>query len=155
MEQQRRNALIEQYRAGYDEIVAALDGMSDAEWDAREAPGEWSPREIIHHLADSEMTSAMRIRRLIVEENPLIQGYDQDAFASMLFYDRPVEASLAAFRYARESTVPILERMSDEQWQRTGMHSESGTYTAIAWLEIYAVHAHEHADQIRRARTAG
>ena len=154
MEKRQRNTLIDQYRAGYDEIVAALDGMSDAEWDAREAPGEWSPREIIHHLADSEMTSAMRIRRLIVEENPLIQGYDQDAFASMLFYDRPVEASLAAFRYARESTAPILERMCDEQWRRTGTHSESGTYTAIAWLEIYAVHAHEHADQIRRARAA-
>ncbi len=154
MEKPERESLIRQYSDGYGAIVTVLEGMTDEEWDAREAPGEWSPREIVHHLADSEMTSAIRIRRLLVEDNPVIQGYDQEAFAQTLFYDRPIDASLQAFRYARESTVPILERMSDEQWQRSGTHSESGLYTATGWLEIYAVHAHDHADQIRRTRAA-
>ncbi len=152
MTDDRRGTLIQQYAEGYDAIVVALEGIIDAGWDIREAPGEWSPREIMHHLADSEMTSAIRIRRLLVEEHPLIQGYDQETFAQALFYDRPVASSLAAFRYARESTVPILERLTDEQWKRSGTHSESGTYSATDWLETYAVHAQDHADQIRRAR---
>ena len=75
------------------------------ELDRRTAPGKWSAREIVHHLGDSEMTSAIRLRRLIAEEDPLIQGYDQEEFARRLFYDRPIEASLAAFRAARESTA--------------------------------------------------
>lgn len=152
MDAPRRRELIELYRNGYQLIVDALDGISDAELDAREGQGEWSPREVIHHLADSEMASALRIRKLIAEENAEIIGYDQDDYAATLFYDRPVDASLGAFRYARESTAEILDRMTDEQWAREGTHTESGRYRATDWLEIYAVHAVEHADQIRRAR---
>jgi hypothetical protein len=44
--------------------------------------------------------------------------------------------------------------MTEEEWVREGTHSESGRYSCETWLEIYAVHAHEHADQIRRARDA-
>jgi hypothetical protein len=149
MDREQREALIERYLRGYDVVVAALDG---ADLDAREADGEWSPREVVHHLADSEMTSAIRVRRLLVEDDPLIQGYDQDAFAARLFYDRPIEASLAAFKAARDTTGEIITRLTDDQWLRTGTHSESGRYTLLDWLAIYAEHAYEHADQIRRSQ---
>ncbi len=141
-----------QYRDGYRVIYEALQGASDHDLDLREAPGEWSPREVVHHLADSEMTSALRFRRVLVEDNPQIAGYDQDAYAEILFYDRPIEASLEAFRFARESTAAMFERLTEAQWLRSGVHSESGRYALNDWLRIYAVHAHEHADQIRRAR---
>jgi hypothetical protein len=147
-----REALIAQYAAGYDTIVAALTGITDQEWDTPEAPGEWSPRQVVHHLADSEMTSSIRVRRLIAEDNPVIVGYDQDVFADRLFYDRPVESSLAAFKAARDSTVPILRLLDESQWQRAGTHSESGRYSVEDWLQIYADHGDIHADQIRRAR---
>lgn len=150
-----RAQLIEQYMDGYRVIVDALSGADDAALDSREAPGEWSPREVVHHLADSEMTSAIRIRLVLVEDSPQIRGYDQDEFAARLWYDRPIEQSLEAFRFARSSTAELLTRMSDDDWQRRGTHSESGSYSAEDWLRIYAVHAHEHADQIRRAREVG
>jgi hypothetical protein len=152
MNQEVRDALIAQYEAGFEAITAALAGITAAEWDARETPGEWCPREIIHHLADSEMTSAIRHRRLIVEDNPVIVGYDQEAFANILFYDRPIEPSLVAFKSARDTTAQILHRLSPDQWSRAGTHSESGRYSVEDWLDIYADHAHDHADQIRRAR---
>jgi hypothetical protein len=66
-------------------------------------PGRWSAREIVHHLADSEMTAAIRLRRLLAEERPAIQGYDQEEFARRLHYDRPHEASLELFRAVREA----------------------------------------------------
>lgn len=154
MDRATRQSLITRYVAGYDEVVRALDGATAAELDARPGPGKWTAREIVHHLADSEMTSAIRLRKLIVEDRPLIQGYDQDEFARRLYYDRPIEASLAAFRAARETTAQILERMSEAEWAREGTHSESGSYAVERWLEIYAAHAHNHADQIRRARAS-
>ena len=152
MDEARRKELIEQYRNGYQMIVDALDSISEVELDAREGPGEWSPREVVHHLADSEMASALRLRKLVAEDNAEIIGYDQDLYVQELFYDRPIEPSLQAFRYARESTSQILDRMTADQWQREGTHSESGRYRLTDWLEIYAQHAVEHADQIRRAR---
>ncbi len=154
MDTQSRRTLIEKYRDGYREVNAALQGVTERELDARPAPDKWSAREIVHHLADSEMTSAIRLRRLIAEDRPVIQGYDQEEFARRLYYDRPIQASLDAFRLARETTAQILERMTEAEWAREGTHSESGRYTVERWLEIYAAHAHNHADQIRRARAA-
>jgi hypothetical protein len=152
MDATEREALIAQYEDGFQAITAALEGISTAELEAREAPGEWSPREIVHHLADSEMTSAVRLRLLIAEDSPRILGYDQEAFVRRLYPERHIEPSLAAFQGARAATAPILRRLADEQWQRAGTHSESGHYTVEDWLRIYAAHAHDHADQIRRAR---
>ena len=154
MTHEERQRLIEQYRDGYAAVHRALEGIGPAELDARPAPGTWSPREIVHHLADSEMTSAIRLRRLIAEEAPLIVGYDQEEYARRLCYDRPIDASLDAFRAARACTAEILDRLTPDQWARAGTHSESGTYSVERWLDIYARHAHGHADQIRRARAS-
>ena len=146
-----REELINQYEDGFRAVSTALEAITDAELEAREAPGEWSPREIVHHLADSEMTSALRLRLLIAQDAPTLLGYDQEAFVRHLYPDRPIAPSLAAFKAARAATAPILRRLSEEQWRRAGTHSESGRYTVEDWLRIYGVHAHDHADQIRRA----
>jgi hypothetical protein len=153
MDAAKRSGLVVEYAAGPEVIRAALAGITDAELDGRPADGGWTPREVVHHTADSEMTSAIRLRRLIAEDDPLIVRYDGDEFARRLRYDdRPIEPALAAIEGARASTAQILERLTETEWERTGTHSESGPYGVERWLEIYAAHCHEHADQIRRAR---
>jgi hypothetical protein len=152
---QERAALIDRYKAGYGEVVDALHDIEPAELDWRPAPGEWSAREVVHHLADSETISGLRLRRLLTEERPLIPGYDQDAYARRLRYqDRPWEPALRAFEAARATTAQLLDAMTDADWQRAGTHSESGPYSAAQWLRIYAEHAEGHARQIRQSRAA-
>jgi len=146
-----RKQLISRYRDGHRAVMKALDGLRENELD-RSASDEWTPRTIAHHLADSEMTSAIRLRRLIAEDNPVITGYDEVQFANKLTTDRPIEASLEAMRWARESTAQILERLSEEEWLRAGTHSESGRYSVEDWLTIYANHGHDHAKHIERSR---
>ena len=104
MTPEERKTLIDQYDDGYRVVAEALTGADDIELDARPAPGKWTAREVVHHLADSEMTSAIRLRLLLAVPNPQIVGYDQDEFARRLFYDRPIEASLDAFKSARRTT---------------------------------------------------
>lgn len=154
MDAEQRAELLKRYREGHGAVVAALTGITDAELDRRPAPGEWTPREIVHHLADSEMTSAIRLRKLLAEDNPVIYGYDETEYARRLRYDRPIESSLDALAVARAASAEILERIGDADWQRMGWHTESGPYGVETWLEIYARHAHDHADQIRHARGA-
>lgn len=155
MNQEKRNELIDQYSAGYAEVVDALRDFPEDLLTAHPLPGKWSAREIVHHLADSEGTSAIRIRRLLAEDRPIIHGYDQDQFAQRLKYnERDMAPSLTAFRAARETTTQILKFMTDADWTREGEHTESGRYTPEHWLEIYAAHAHNHAAQIRRLRDA-
>jgi hypothetical protein len=154
MDPHTRKALVAKYKAGYAAVEEALSGATEAELDARPAPDRWSPRQIIHHLADSEMTAGIRLRLLLAEDGPTITAYDQEQFARRLAYDRPIGASLAAFKAARESTAEILDRLQEADWLREGTHTEVGRYAVTTWLEIYAAHAHGHADQIRRARAA-
>src|SRR5829696_4376722 len=108
-----RKKLIDQYNDGYRVVAEALIGATDEELDGRPAPGKWSAREVVHHLADSEMTAATRLRLLVGSDNPKIFGYDQEEFARRLYYDRPIEASLDAFKTARRATSEILQRMTD------------------------------------------
>jgi DinB superfamily len=151
---EERATLVERYRQGHSKVAAAVAGASEVELDARPAPGKWSAREIVHHLADSEMTAAIRLRRLLAEDAPVIHPYDQEEFARKLFYDRPIAASLEALRYARESSAELLDRLQPADWVRAGTHPEHGAYSVERWLQIYARHAHNHADQIVRARAA-
>ena len=147
-----RAALIATYDAGHAEVLDALRGASDAELDRRPGDGEWSAREVVHHLADSEMTSAIRLRRLLAEDAPVIAAYDEVEFARRLHYDsRPIEPSLEAMAAARRTSSDILRRLAEDDWARAGTHSESGPYSVDDWLRTYAAHAHDHAEQIRRA----
>ncbi len=155
MTPEQRQQLIAQYAAGPDEIARSLEGFSADHLSAHPIPGKWSAREIVHHLADSETISAIRIRRLIAEDRAVVAGYDQEEYARRLRYnERPIEPALALFRLARETTTVLLRMLEDDQWTRVGWHTESGTYTPERWLEIYAVHAHNHAGQIRRLKEA-
>ena len=154
MDEATRKALIAQYRDGYATVAETLLKITDEELDARPAPGKWTVREIVHHLGDSEMIAAVRLRMLLGQDRPTIQGYDQDEFARRLKYDRPHATSLELFRYARESSAELLERLTPADWQRAGTHTELGPYSVDKWLEIYAAHAHKHATQIRAARGA-
>jgi len=155
MDATERLGLIEQYRAGHQDVVDALEGITEGELDAQPGGGQWSPRQIAHHLADSELTSAIRLRRLLAEQRPLLAGYDEEEFARRLHYDRPIESSLEALRAARLSSASLLERLTEQEWTREGTHSQSGRYTVEDWLRIYTAHAHDHAAQIRRARQGG
>jgi hypothetical protein len=153
MTPEERNLLIKQYADGYDEVIRALDNFPAESLGAHPLAGKWSAREIVHHLGDSETTSAIRIRQLLVQDDPLIQGYDQDQFATRLRYnERDMAPALEAFRCARETTMQLLPSLSEDDWQRAGTHTESGRYTLEEWLRIYAAHAHNHAAQIRRLR---
>lgn len=148
-----RKKLIAQYAAGFGEVQGALEGFPSGSLAAHPFSGKWSAREIVHHLADSESISAQRLRRLLSEEHPVIQGYDQEAYAILLRYNlRDHAPALELFRAARTTTTQLLHEMSDDDWKRTGWHTDSGLYTATTWLQIYAAHAHNHAAQIQRLK---
>jgi hypothetical protein len=154
MDATTRRALIDRYRQGPEEVLAALEGAVAHDLDARPGPDEWTAREIVHHLADSETISTIRLRRLLAEDEPLIVAYDQDEYARVLHYDRPWERSFAVFAAVRGANTELLEQLEEAEWSRAGTHSEDGAYSVERWLELYAAHGHDHADQIREARAS-
>lgn len=153
MNDDERARLLDRYRGGAGSVSDALAGATEADLDRRPSgAGEWTARQIVHHLADSESMAYIRLRRLLAEDDPVIQGYDEPEWARRLHYDRPIEPSLAVLRAVREASLQLLASLAGEEWSRAGTHTESGAYSVEGWLGIYADHPLEHAEQIRRAR---
>ena len=148
-----RAELLERYRGGARAVDAALAGATDEELDRPAADGGWTARQVAHHLADSEAMAYIRLRRLVADPDPvMIEGYDEPRWAERLHYERPIEPSIAVVRAVRAASLALLERLTDDEWARSGAHSESVAYGVGRWLEIYAEHPYEHAAQIRAAR---
>lgn len=145
----------------YAQATAEFDQLASAvppELLGSRQPGEWSARQIIHHVADSEAQSYARLRRLVSEpEGSIIQGYDEGAWAECeaLGYETlPVENSLAVYRAVRDSSLDVLRRLTPEDLDRQGVHTESGDYSVRTWITNYTAHPIDHADQLRRALAA-
>ena len=150
-----RAELIDRYRTAMADLDDALHDITEGELDRPQPDGEWTARQVVHHLADSETMAYTRLRRLIADDEPEIQGYDEPVWARRLHYDRPIPASVEVVRAVRAASLELLGVLTEDDWARTGRHSESGEYSVDRWLEIYAAHTHEHADQVRRARARG
>ena len=146
-----RAARLARFRTGSEDVEQALAGVPAAALDHVPADGSWTARQVVHHLADSETTASIRLRRLIAEDEPAIIGYDEPEYARRLHYERPIASSLAVLVAVRQASLELLESLEPADWERAGMHSESGTYSVERWLAIYAEHAHDHANQIREA----
>ena len=147
-----RTELLDRYRTGYAAVEDALADITDDELDHPGPDGGWSARQVAHHLADSEATAFVRLRRLIAEDEPTIVGYDEPEYARRLHYERPVGSSLAVLAAVRAASLELLESLTPAEWDRRGTHTESGPYSVDDWLRIYASHSHDHAAQIRIAR---
>jgi hypothetical protein len=152
MDLSERDALITQYQDGFRAVHDALSQLTETDLDRRPASGGWTPREIVHHLADSETMATIRLRRLLAEERPEIAAYDEELFARKLHYDRPIGSSLELLQSVRNANGELLEWLTEEEWARAGTHSDQGLYTVEDWLRIYAAHAHDHAAQMLQAR---
>jgi hypothetical protein len=144
-----REELIDRYAKGPRRLRDALATVPTAALKWRPAPGEWSVHEVICHCADAEVNAAARIRYLLAEKEPLVVGYDQDAWARVLDYDgHPLDVALATVDAVRAHTAALLRRLPLDAWSKSGRHTESGPYSADAWLRIYAEHLEIHARQI-------
>jgi hypothetical protein len=147
--------LLERFRRGAELAAVVSTGSAGAEWDFVPAPGKWSLRQIICHLADSEMIGRYRMASVIAEDNPSLQWYDQDAWATKLDYSkRKFSQALETFRRVRGENYELLKDLPEETYSRTGVHSRLGPMTLKDLLKMYAEHAEGHARQIRDARDA-
>jgi hypothetical protein len=140
--------------------AAILDAARDADPAAldRHVEGGWSARQVLHHLADSETQSYLRLRRLLAEgPGTAIQGYDEAAWAecdALGYRDLPVEHAVAVLAAVRAATLDVLRRLTPGDLERTGVHTESGRYTLDDWLDIYSRHPLAHREQLLEALSA-
>ena len=147
--------LLERFRRGPELVATAATGAAGAELDYVPGPDNWSVRQILCHVADSEIVVAERFRRIIAEDNPLLVAYDQNAWARNLDYQRRrIAQAMETFRRLRAENHELLKSLPEAAFERKGTHQERGEVTLHDQLHVYARHAEQHARQIRGVRAA-
>lgn len=145
------NEIAADYQAATREFLTLAKSLSDSDYDRSDAEG-WTPRQVIHHVADSEAQSYARLRRLIAEPGTIIQGYDEGKWAesaTLGYSEAPIESAIAVFTAVREASYLLLLRLDESQLDNKGTHSESGEYSIRDWIRSYTNHPTDHANQIR------
>ncbi|MGA2267279.1 MAG: DinB family protein [Bryobacteraceae bacterium] len=146
-------ALLERFRRGPELLAVVLTGAFGEEEDFVITSGKWSIRQIVAHVADSELVGAHRFRQVIAEDNPTLVAFDQDAWARNLDYARrKPKQSLETFRRVRAENYDLLKGLPDAAFERAGNHTQNGPMTLRRLLEGYANHAETHARQLQEIR---
>jgi len=131
-----------------------VKGLTERQLAKAPAPGKWSIKEIVAHLADGEVILGSRYRLVAAHDRPAIAGYDQDLFVARLGVERTTtEELLADFELARAVNLGLLQRLTDEQLRRVGIHAERGEESIEKMVYMYAGHDRIHLGQIETIRT--
>ena len=128
--------------------LQAMVAKADATHLTRQpAPGKWSVSQILSHLADCELVFAFRLRQTVAEDNPTIQPFDQDKWAS--HYSKfAADEALNAFTTIRAWNLAFIRATGPTALDRKVTHPERGTMTFSTILETMAGHDLNHMHQV-------
>lgn len=111
------------------------------------APGKWSAREILVHLADCELVFAFRLRQGLAEDHHVIQPFDQDKWArTYAAYEAP--AALATFSAVRQWNLALIGTVPPEALSKMMSHPERGEMKYKEVIETMAGHDINHLQQL-------
>ena len=151
MSDEERTQKIELYGNAYGILTEALGSLPREMWDYKISSDDWSVRELVAHITDSEANSYIRCRRLIAEPGSTVMGYDEMTWATSLHYStQSTDDALELFKWLRLATYKLIKSLPVSTWANRVEHSESGTMTMDDWLDIYARHIPDHVEQMQK-----
>jgi hypothetical protein len=136
-----RRALIEKIRSFPAQLEAVVKDLRVEDLTTHFLPHEWTVAQNVHHLGDSHMNAFIRLKKMLNEDNPALQNYDQDVWAES---PEAVGADLTA----------LLDSLQESDWSRTGQHPEFTDYSVEKLLTIYGKHGEGHIEQIKKTLAA-
>lgn len=134
-------------------IKAAVDGLTDAQLDTPYRPEGWTPRQIVHHVADSHINAYIRFKLAMTEHHPTVKPYNEKDWAETReAKSGPVSLSLPLLEALHQRWVVFLKSLDASAFTRTVMHPEKGTMTLDDLLGLYAWHSRHHTAHITEMR---
>lgn len=129
---------------------AEINSLSETQVNTPYREGGWTPKQVIHHVADSHMNSFTRFKLALTEDNPTIKPYDENAWIKLSDSNFDVESSLKIIEGIHARFVVLLNSLNEEQFQRTCYHPESKISMSVDYLlALYAWHSNHHLGHIR------
>lgn len=150
---EKRNGCIADLEAAGQLFRRAVAGLSDAQLDTPYRDGGWTPRQVVHHMADSHTNSYIRFRLALTENVPTMAGYSADAWAALPdSTSGSVQVSIDLLEALHRRWAILLRAMKPEEFRRTIKRPNGDVLTLDRLLQTYAWHGKHHAAHITSLR---
>ncbi len=145
--------LVTQYRAGPAILHRAVAGLTAEQLNSIPIPGTWSIRQVVCHIADSEILYADRIKRILAEDEPPLMKADPASYLnSHAIENRNLDDELNLIEAIRVHITQILRALTSDQFNRQGIHSTDGRMTLRTVVERVTAHIPHHVSFIEAKR---
>jgi hypothetical protein len=149
-----RQVLISSIRNFPQELETLVGKYAENQLDVPVRDGEWTIRQIVHHLADAHFNGFIRMKLVLTETKPILKPYDQDAWAVLGDMKLPIQSSFVILQGLHERWATLLANLPESSWERAGIHLENGLVTLDNLLTLYAGHGQTHLEQIKQLQPA-
>lgn len=147
-----RTQFLNQVAEAPAKLRAAVQGLTDAQLDTPYRDGGWTPRQVVHHVADSHMNAFIRFKLGLTEDNPTIKPYLEHLWADLADQKLPIAVSLPIVDNVHERWVAVIRSMKETDWARTFNHPELGMQRLDRALAMYAWHGRHHVAHVTELR---
>lgn len=153
MTRDERGILIKKIKDLPKNLEKAIAGLNKKQMDTPYRESGWTPRQVVHHIADSHMNAYIRAKLAVSENHPTIKPYDQDAWAEMEDgKSLPVDYSMTIIKALHARWGQFWDRVQESDWSRTVMHPANGVMSLERILLTYANHGEKHCEHINGLR---
>ncbi|WP_203249257.1 YfiT family bacillithiol transferase [Sporosarcina beigongshangi] len=128
-----------------------VDALSDEELSRTYREGSWTVRQLVHHIADSQLNMYQRLKLALTDENPTVPAFDQEKWAIQPDTKLPVESSIKMLEGINERIVSLGNSLTEEQLDRAFTHQEAGKITVATKVAKLAWHEEHHLAHIKIA----
>lgn len=139
---------IETYTTRLRETV---DNLSEDELKKTYREGSWNVRQLVHHIADSQLNMYQRLKIALTDDNPLAPNFEQDEWAVQPDTELPVESSIRMLEGINERIVALGKSLSEQQLDRIFTHQQNGEISVGTKLKKLAWHEEHHLAHIKNA----
>jgi hypothetical protein len=133
-------------------LYEAVRGLDEQQLDSPYRQGGWTVRQVVHHLADSHANAYVRHKLTISEHEPVIQAYDENAWAGMADSRAPIGGSLLLVQALHTRLGDCLRAQPEQVFANRCRHTEDGERTLDDLVATYAWHGDHHVAHITTLR---
>lgn len=133
------------------ELRKTVDNLDDKHLNKTYREGSWNVRQLVHHIADSQLNMYQRLKLALTDDNPTVPNFDQDKWAVQPDTELPVESSIKLLEGINERIVALGKQLTNEELNRTFTHEINGEVTVATKMAKLAWHEAHHLAHIRIA----
>lgn len=149
----QRESWIKEIEESPSRLKEAVNGLSEDQLNLTYREGGWTLRQVVHHIADSQINNLVRFKLALTEDTPTIKPYFEDRWAELPDAKADATFSVQLVEALNQRLVPLMKSMTDSDFKKQFFHPESQKHISLDYyLGFCSWHLRHHIAQITMLR---